>query len=214
MLLLQQSVLRLQNTAPQSALNDNDLCGFRIKQMKSQKKMLSSGLLIAKIKKAKNTPKLETEKIHLQRYQCICSSFTLLISWGTCMCQAGCWTWWVFDLNQYNLRRYLVVGEGTTGESVSYGYRKMVVWYSWCSLIHTCFLLLPATGQQWVPKDSLLTQGEPVLFSMWVLRIPFDMLEVSGKREYKEKKSLAQMQSVLQIAHEWRSTDLLQLPQY
>lgn len=48
---LPQSVLRPQNAAPQSALNDNDLHGFRIKQMKSQKKMLSSGLLSTKIKK-------------------------------------------------------------------------------------------------------------------------------------------------------------------
>lgn len=80
--------------------------------MKSQEKMLSNWLLSTKRKKPENSPKLETEKVNLQGYQYICCCFcSVFVIWEPCMCQAGCWAWWVFDLNQRNLDRCLVVGE-------------------------------------------------------------------------------------------------------
>lgn len=48
---LPQSALRPQNAAPQSALNDNDLHGFRTKQMEAQQKTLLNGLLGTENKK-------------------------------------------------------------------------------------------------------------------------------------------------------------------
>lgn len=75
-----------------------------------RRKCYQMGCWAQRLEKTKNTPKLGTEKIHSQRYQCICSFFSSVI-WDTCVCQAGCWTWWVFDLNQRNLNRCLVVGE-------------------------------------------------------------------------------------------------------
>lgn len=53
---LLQSAQRPQNSALQSALNGDDLCDFKIKQMKSQEKTRSNGLPCTKINKlTKNT---------------------------------------------------------------------------------------------------------------------------------------------------------------
>lgn len=53
---LLQSAQRPQNSALQSALRGDDLCDFKIQQMKSQKKTLSNGLPSTKINKlTKNT---------------------------------------------------------------------------------------------------------------------------------------------------------------
>lgn len=114
----------------------------------------------------------------------------LLVIWNTCVCQAGCWTRWVFDLNQCNLNRSCVVrGEEEHRQEHQLwvqkdGFLELLVLVS-------LVLLLPATGQRWVPKDSDLAQAEPALFCLWVLCVFFDKLEMSGQRG------------------EWKSTDLL-----
>lgn len=69
---LLQSAQRPQNSALQSALRGDDLCDFKIQQMKSQKKTLSNGLPSTKINKlTKNTQagnwenKLREVSVHL-----------------------------------------------------------------------------------------------------------------------------------------------------
>lgn len=152
--------------------------------------MLSNGLLSTEINKTKNTAKLETEKIHLQKYQCLCSFFYSVI-WEPCVCQAGCWTWRVFDLNRCNLNRCLVVG------AVGEHRWECQLWVQKDGCLEDCvsiscpyMLLLPAAGQWWVPKDSNLTQAEPALVSMWVPQVLFDVLEVPGQRGYQGKKKI------------------------
>lgn len=75
---LPQSALRLQSAVPQNALNDSHLRGFRAKQVQSQEKTLSNGLLGIKNNKRKITSKL----CQLRKYTCggisaFAPSFTL-----------------------------------------------------------------------------------------------------------------------------------------
>lgn len=158
------------------------------------------GCWAQRIKKKIITPKLATEKIHLQRCQCICSFFYSEIP----ACVRQCWACLVFDLNQRSFNRCLVVGgerEGTQ-VSVSCGYKQMVVWKSQCQFFLSICALLP------VPEDRATSAKQKL--ALLSVRCPTSHLTCRrclGRED--TKKNLAQMPSVLQITHAWKSKDLL-----
>lgn len=172
---LPQSALRPQNAALHSALNDNDLCGFRTKQMESQEKTLSNGLFGTKNKK-KNYPQL-------RRYTCrsinaFAPSFTrwyLHVSGSVGL--AGCliWTtavstdvlWW--EKRRKEHRWVSVVGTRWLSGKVSVSF--------------SCPYVLIARA--W--RQNHHTQAEAFLAQREVPHIPSDIQEVSGKRGHQEK---------------------------
>lgn len=173
---LPQSALR-----PRNALNDNDLHGFRTKQVESEEKTLSDGLLGIKNKKKKTTIKLSSEKIHLWWSQCICSFFYSV--WATCMCEAvlgllGVWSKPVQfqQMSCGGRRRGRSTGECQLWVQEDGCLEKLVLVF----LVHMCF-----TASAW--RQSHHAQAEACLAQCDVPHIPSDMQEVSGKRGHREK---------------------------